>query len=332
MNKIKLNVKDKRILRELFENARYEYSEIAKRVGLSKEVVLYRIKRMEKLGLIIRYNTVIDVKKLGWDIYFAYIKLNHLNNEIESEIINKLKSHKNIAQVLKVIGNYDIILKIFCKDYLEANKILKNIFSDFNKQLDFYKIDYVEEDIPIPLEFLYDIEDKTQNKIIIHKKVETKINKIDIDILKYISHDARAQISDISKKLNVQRDTIKYHLKKLENSKVIKMYRPSCWSGGKEMGYSWYFVLLKLDELEKEKIQELKSFILNNKNTTYYYKTIGNSDIQFEIRLKTSDELNEILMEIRNILQDKLRRHEISIILSEHKYTYFPDCLYETQV
>ena len=43
---IKLNIKDKRILRELFDDGRMPFSKIGKKVGLSKEVVHYRVNNM----------------------------------------------------------------------------------------------------------------------------------------------------------------------------------------------------------------------------------------------------------------------------------------------
>ena len=61
---IKLDIKDKKILYELDMDARQSISSIAKRVGLSKEVVNYRIRRMEKEGLIDGYYAIIEYSKL----------------------------------------------------------------------------------------------------------------------------------------------------------------------------------------------------------------------------------------------------------------------------
>ena len=49
---IKLDVKDWKILTLLDENARYSNSQIAKKVGLSKPAVEYRLKRFEKNRII----------------------------------------------------------------------------------------------------------------------------------------------------------------------------------------------------------------------------------------------------------------------------------------
>ena len=56
-----LSTKDRRILKELFDNGRTPFSSIAKKVGLSKEVVNYRVKKLiddflEVVTYIERYN------------------------------------------------------------------------------------------------------------------------------------------------------------------------------------------------------------------------------------------------------------------------------------
>ncbi len=51
------------------------------------------------------------------------------------------------------------------------------------------------------------------------------------------------------------------------------------------------------------------------------------SDVQIELRAKTTEKLNEVLMELRGILKAVLRRVDVLTILHEHKYTYVPECM-----
>ena len=321
-----LSIKDRKILKELFENARTPFSIIAKKVGLSKEVVNYRIKKLIEQGILIGFNTIVDVSKLGWQIYFVNLRLRNLDNTVEEEITNLLKNHPNIAQVLKCIGNYDLILKVFVKDYLEVNKLIKKIEQQFKTHIAEHTINFVEQEMPIPLPFLYE-PFKAQIEIPKKNIKPISVSQTEIKILKSLSHNARLPTTEIAKELKLSRELVRHHLKKLEKNKVILDYRPSAWSGSKSIGYSWYFVMLKLNEVNKNTNKKLEYYLTNHPNMTYYYKSIGQHDIQFEIRLKTSDELNQVLMDIRSILKHELKSHELSIILKEHKYSYFPDCL-----
>ena len=61
---MKLDLKDKKILYELDLNSRATLNEIAKKVGLSKQVVDYRLKNLIKNNVINRFYTAINFSKL----------------------------------------------------------------------------------------------------------------------------------------------------------------------------------------------------------------------------------------------------------------------------
>ncbi len=65
----------------------------------------------------------------------------------------------------------------------------------------------------------------------------------------------------------------------------------------------------------------------------YHYSNYINTELLTYISTyndsKLFIELNEILMEIRSILGSDFKRNELSLILKEYKYTYFPNCLKE---
>jgi len=320
-----LDVKDKKIIRELFRNARTPLSEIGKNVRLSKESVNYRLKRLREIGLITGFNTVIDIKKLGYQMFFVYLRLRNIDVEEEYKIISHLKNHPNVAWLIKTIGNYDFVMKIFVKDNYEMDNIIKDIEEKYNLNIDEQNTDFLVEEHAIPFSFMYEPKQKEELYSLKEKEMIIETNKTDLKILKLIANNARIQISDIANDLKQSRDLIKYRLKRLEKEKVILNYRPDVWP--KKLGYNWYFVKLKLGKLSKDLEATLNSFLLNHPNVTYFYKTIGSSDMQIELRIKSRIKLNEVLMDLRQILKTVLKRHELLLILHEYKYTYFPECL-----
>jgi len=65
---INIDLKDRKILYHLDLNCRQSYSQIGKKVGLSKKVVEYRVKRMEKEKIITGYWTNIDSYRFGYQV------------------------------------------------------------------------------------------------------------------------------------------------------------------------------------------------------------------------------------------------------------------------
>src|SRR3989344_5156973 len=68
---VNLDLKDKKILFEMDFNARATYAELAKKIGLSKQGVEYKINNLVKKGVIKGFYPIINVPKLG----FIYCRL-----------------------------------------------------------------------------------------------------------------------------------------------------------------------------------------------------------------------------------------------------------------
>ena len=68
----KLDLKDRKILYHLDINCRQSFSQIGKKVGLHKDVVAYRVKKLQKKEIIKGFINVVDYSKLGYNLYRFY--------------------------------------------------------------------------------------------------------------------------------------------------------------------------------------------------------------------------------------------------------------------
>ncbi len=323
-----LTVKDRRIIGALFDDGRMPFSAIGKRIRLSKESVNYRVKRLEREGLIVGYNTVIDVKRLGWEIFFVYFRFRQIDAAEEEKLLEHLNSHPHVAQLFKCMGSYDAVCKLFVKNYAELGEVIKNIEAVFGEQIGDYHVDYVLEETAVPFSFLYEGKEK-QYFLSRQKITPLALAEIDIRILEQLAKHARISLAEISLKIKESSELVKYRLRKLEKSGIILKYRPDVMP--KKLGYNWYLLVLKTGKLTPSLKSALTGFLSEHPNVTYYYQSVGDNDVQIEIRAKTNEKLNIVVMDIRGILKKVLKRSEILIILDEPKYTYFPDCLRETE-
>ena len=86
MEKLKLDLKDKKILSLLSINSRIPLTQLSKKVALSRDAVNYRIKNYEKKGVIQGYRTMVDLGKFDYKANHLFIKLNNPPQEIEQKI------------------------------------------------------------------------------------------------------------------------------------------------------------------------------------------------------------------------------------------------------
>jgi DNA-binding Lrp family transcriptional regulator len=97
---MELSETDKKILKNLLEDARFSSRQIAKNVGVSVGTVLSRIKKMEDGGLIKGYSVILDHEKIGYELTVV--------TEITVSKGRLVEMENEIAKVPGVCGVYDV--------------------------------------------------------------------------------------------------------------------------------------------------------------------------------------------------------------------------------
>src|SRR3989344_5775270 len=120
-----LDVKDKKILYQLDINARQSASEIGKKVGLSKQVVAYRISKLAETGIIQKFYAVYDTSKLGFATYKIFLRLQNVDVKRQSEIIGYIKNHQNIQFFMSCDGMFDLVFNVLAKTAFDLYETLK---------------------------------------------------------------------------------------------------------------------------------------------------------------------------------------------------------------
>lgn len=120
----KINKIDLKILNVLQSNARITNQQLAELVHLSASACLSRVKRLEKVGLLKRYFTEIDLEKLAPHVEaFAEITLeNHFPEDFE-RFDKAISEVDEVTNAYKISGSYDYLLKIVCTDVKSYNKL-----------------------------------------------------------------------------------------------------------------------------------------------------------------------------------------------------------------
>jgi len=317
---IKLDLKDKKILTLLDEDARLSNSQIAKKVGLSKPAVEYRLKRFEKNKLIFQYYAVIDFTKLGYSQYKIYFKFQDTTLEDEQKIIDYWNKDKNSVWVAQIRGRWDLAISIIANSNFEFGKVLSK-FMNLNSKFILEKDVLLTEYSPIyareyltttkPLEFVYGVPSKIY-----------ELDETDKKILKELSTNARINIVDLAEKIKLSRDIINYRLKKLTNEKIIVQHR--CYPNLHNLGVNHYKIIFRTKNLDEKSEKEIKAYVTQHKKATQFLKLIGSWDLEIEFETENEDELYKILTDIRKRFSEVIRDFDILRITETYKYDYFP--------
>jgi len=316
-----MDVKDKKILGELVLNSRIPLNRLAKKVGLSREVVTYRINQLKLKGIITNFHAIIDEEKLGFLRNTCFIQLKGISPTKEKQFFEYLKRHKAVTYCGTVIGKWNVVFDIISKDRKDMDKIVKEIQNKIKNNLAIFAIagntisgGYYPEKI---FETKSHIENKNNKKV--------KVDKMDLKILNILSNNARTEYSEISRKLDLTANAIKYRIQNLESSGIVSGYTISV--DVKKLGYSWYNIQIKLITGEKE----VEDFLKKEKIAIYHYHYIGNEnwDIDIGIIVRDSEELRDFIIKFREKFPEFVKIHDVYVILDVIKENLAPDILFE---
>lgn len=121
---------DLHILRLLQEDGRMTNADLARTVGLSPPSVLQRVRKLEDLGVIRGYSTLLDQEKLGFSLtVFAQISL-ALHQEAPIERFRRaIQDIPEVLECYHVSGEFDFLLKIVVEDMKAYEALVRDKLS-----------------------------------------------------------------------------------------------------------------------------------------------------------------------------------------------------------
>jgi DNA-binding Lrp family transcriptional regulator len=133
-----------RILKLLSENARIPVLDIMEKLKFTRDLVSYRIKKLEKEKIILGHRTLINLEKIGFHLFKVILRLQNFSEENEKEIIDFCKGSENITQYLRLVGSWDAEIEAEVEDEENLYKIINDLRNKFNIIKDFEVLHIVE--------------------------------------------------------------------------------------------------------------------------------------------------------------------------------------------
>lgn len=315
-----VNKLDERILAELDNDSRQSNSRIAKKLGVNKNVINYRIIKLENEGIIKGYYTIIDSYRLGYQGYRMYLKFQYTDPEKEKEIMEYFVKQKNTWWIAYLKGNWDMAILMWVKSQ-------KELVESINKFMDKYR-DFIENHIVIvyygighyrlPFAKKY-LKDSAKFEYI-RADDPVEVDEVDITLLGLLSSNARTPFVEIAKKIGMTPAAIGYRLNELMKKKLILGFRPIF--DIRKLGYSQY----KLDINIKDTsiIEKLNKFAKEHDNIFYLDQTLGYADVELEIYVENQKQFFDIIRDIRARFSGSIKDHRFFMFEEITKISYMP--------
>ncbi len=319
---MELNLKDRKILAELDLNARATFQEIGKKARLSKETVIYRIKNLEKKGIIQRYTTLVNFAKLGYTGYGVFSRFQNVNEELKKEIIDYLTDIPELYWIALIGGKFDIVFGVMAKNVFQFNKIYYNILNKYGSYL-------VDNNIAIRTElrqhkrdYLINKKPDTFNHPHFGKEPRTEeLDKLDTQILSLLSNKARMSVVEISDILKKPASTITLRIKQMEKRNIIEGY--TAYIKAQNYGMQSYRLLLSLQNMDEKSRTNIFSYVNTNPQMILGIETVGEWSFEITLEVESHEQLQNEISKLRANFKDIIKNVEF-LIMFEDDLVYDP--------
>ncbi len=315
-----LDLKDRKILFALEQDSRQSLNQIAREVGLMKETVFYRIKRLEEEGIIKKYLVEIDVYKLGFQYYPLLLRFLNTTPDVEKQIIDYLRSSKYVAWLTSCDGAWDINATIIARGNFDLNKFAIEFLKKYGEYIS-------DKQFLITTEIHYFkrgfwLNRKTTESVNTGGETIENIHSEDLKLLKILSTNARIPLVELGETFKTDAKNIAYRIKKLEKQKIIQGSR--VLTDFSKLGYKYHKIWFSLRCVTKENYKQLITYFNDHPNIIWATKLIGCYDLSCELEVKNIEEFKDILHNIKAKFSSLIKKHESLAIFEETVMNYLP--------
>ena len=323
-----MDLKDRKLLHELDMDARMPITQLAKKVGLSRQVIEYRIKRMQQEKIIYGTTAVFDSCVVGFNWYRVVFRLLHVTKGEKNNLLSYLSKHPNTMWLGEVGGNWDIVVNFICKNHFSFNKIFEELISSYGKHIQNYETLIYVDVHDYERSYLLNQKKSTnfkQRKALYHQMENNqKINldQLDQKIISELSGVSLPSNLEIARKLNVSNNTIRNRIEQMKKNKVLLGYR--LFINPYTLGRKSYILFLEMANLNLEIEKNLMNYLKTISQVTFVVRQIGKWRMGIEVETESEEGFQEIFVEIRGKFNDVITNFESFPLFKDHVINYFP--------
>ncbi len=136
---VSIDEQDRKILGVLSNTASIPIIDLAKKTGLTIDVVKYRTKKLVQDEVINKFRMMLDLNKIGLYHYVVLLKIRKATKQEEAKLVEWARMHQSVLYLVKYIGNWDYAINVALKNIDEYTKFIAEFRKEFSEIIDSYE-------------------------------------------------------------------------------------------------------------------------------------------------------------------------------------------------
>jgi len=324
-SKMELDVKDKKLLVLLSEDSRQTINDLAKKVRLKRDTVAYRLKRMEKQGIILRYYPTINYEMLGYHQFHVFFVVDEANEGDKQKFIECLKNYPGTLSMMEYSDRWDFEWVFLAKSLGEFDHVVNVVCGNFSNIIQ-ERLKLIHRSNFYSILLPYDFHDmKRKQKHFKMPKKRVDADKKDRKILKELSLNARQSTYELSKKIGLSPDAIRVRIKRLEESNVIVRY--TVLLNLSVLGYHLYTFAQQMKNFDKHSEAKFRTLVEDHPHIIKAVKALGPWDLLVYIIADSSKNFHKTIKQLKSEFSQTIGSYATFVAYEEHMFEPFPSIM-----
>jgi DNA-binding Lrp family transcriptional regulator len=305
-----LDKRNEKILNAIADNARLSYNQLARLTKIPKDSVRTRVGWLKNNLFIMSYFSLINYRRTGLELFYVYLRLRS-TKDLEKRLDRKFSREKSVVSVIKVLGRFDLEVKVVARSKKEALTKISKAFPEST----------IGKMVVLKSERLrhYTMSlNGGQKPFSDYQTAKLKLVLLDLKLIELLSKDARSRVVDLAKDLNVDEALVRQRIKSLLREEVLLGFYAR--TNKHRCGLHTYIMLISLKEgLGKKDLSNLIAL----GNIFYVKECAGQYDCIIRFHSKDNKGLISTLTEAREIFGSSLEKFEVCTLLERTKFAPF---------
>lgn len=319
MARRKYDETDIRILEKLVENIRKGNKQIGKELKLKRQVVDYRIKKMEANGTILGYRMMLNFSRLGLEYRRLHIKLKEADKKRKGTILDFLARQRRSIWVVDCDGRHDILAGIVSDDKYEFDGILSDFLVRFNQYIQYCEVSDILEVITPTRDFSGSRDMRGIQGHVVGNFPAERPSDLDKKIINELARDGSRSAMEIAKEVGAEPANVNYHIKQIMKKGLVFS---NIQFGYDLFGFELYKTLIYIKKPERKRLDALKRFARTQPRIWNYIETLAPWRIEFDIESKGHEDYYAIMDAMMEQFSDIVFSYDTLYIREERKFLF----------
>ena len=122
---------DLALLSELSLNGRESLTRLAGQLGLSKQRLGYRLRGLQRRGVLTGFFAIPNIFRLGFDHFRVFVKFQHLSEAREQELVDHLVTRSEVSWLTQLDGDFDLEFVVWAQGVAAFESAYDDILGQF---------------------------------------------------------------------------------------------------------------------------------------------------------------------------------------------------------